>query len=57
MDLTAAVGVNIQIYDGKNIRLAVAEAFGGLCGSMTSWWGSIDTILGIMCRCLHMHKY
>lgn len=37
MDLTAAGGVNIQFYDGKNIRLAVAEAFGGLCGSMTSW--------------------
>lgn len=57
MDLTAAVGVNIQIYDGKNIRLAVAEAFGGLCGSMTSWWGSIDTILGIMCRRLPLLSY
>ena len=50
-----SVGVNTQFYDGmQNIPVAVVEAltFGGLRGSMTSWWGSLDTILGIMCRCL-----
>ena len=32
MELTAAMGVNIQFYDGKNIRVGVAEAFGACAG-------------------------
>jgi hypothetical protein len=49
MDLTAAVGVNIQPYNGENIHPSRGSIRGlvRVYDVLVTWWGSIDTILGI----------